>query len=504
MPRPFIKVNVKAAASREITKIKTPLLAVGIYKDLALKGQLQKLDSALKGWLKKVVSMKDFDGSAGAEYLVYTDGKIPADRILLLGLGEKEKLKVDGLRNAARHLAQKAVSLKVTDAAVSLIDPQEKIYNGRATAAIVQSLFQGSWKYDELVSKESSPRNNSITYSLVQPDKKELQAAKITAQAQNRVRAFANRPPNLMYPMALAAEAKKIAAATPNLACRVYDFKQLRAKKMNGIIAVGQGAEHKPCLIELKYTPPKAPPKSRPVIGLVGKAITFDSGGISIKPSPGMQDMKMDMGGGVAVLGAIEAVAKLKLSIRVSAFVCSAENMPGGSSYRPGDIITTYSGKTVEIQNTDAEGRMVLSDGIEHARRLKCDVIIDVATLTGACIVALGKYKAGLFSNNDELRDALLDAAKTTGEAVWHLPCGDEYTEEMKSEIADLKNIGSKFGGACTAASFLRQFAGEDKKWAHLDIAGPGMYDPQMKSTSGARAFGVFLLTQYIRSLCGK
>ncbi len=504
MPRPFIKVNIKAASTNEITKIKTPLLAVGIYKDLKISGQLKQLDTALKGWLKKVVSMKDFDGSAGAEYLMYTDGKIPADRVLLLGLGEKKKLKVDGLRSVAKHFAQKAVSLKVASAAVSLIDPAEKIHNGKATAALVQALCQGSWKYDELIAKDSNPRKNSITYSLIAPDKKELRAAKITADAQQRVRAFANQPPNVMYPMALAAQAKKIAAATPNLTCRVYDFKQLKAKKMNGIIAVGQGAEHKPCMMELKYSPPKAPPKSRPVIGLVGKAITFDAGGISIKPSQGMQDMKMDMGGGVAVLGAIEAIAKLKLPIRVNAFICSAENMPGGSSYRPGDIITTYSGKTVEIQNTDAEGRMVMSDGIEHARRLKCDVIIDVATLTGACMVALGKYKAGLFTNDDKLKDALLTAAKTTGEAVWPLPCGDEYTEEMKSEIADLKNIGSKLGGACTAASFLREFAGEDKKWAHLDIAGPGMYDPGVKSGSGSRAFGVFLLTQYVRSLCGK
>ena len=268
---------------------------------------------------------------------------------------------------------------------------------------------------------------------------------------------------------------------------------------MGGILAVGSGSKSEPRLIVLKYTPAKKAKSKALTIGLVGKAITFDSGGISIKPSSGMQDMKFDKCGGLAVLGAMKAISKLKPATTVYGIIPSAENMPSGTSYRPGDIITTFSGKTVEVQNTDAEGRMILCDGIHYAVSRKCDAIVDIATLTGACMVALGKYKAGLMGNDDGVIKQLQTASEESGEAVWHMPSGDEYAEEMKSKIADLKNIGSRWGGACTAAAFLGQFAG-DTKWAHVDMAGVDMFDSanNKEGSVGATGFGVRLLTTYV------
>jgi len=236
----------------------------------------------------------------------------------------------------------------------------------------------------------------------------------------------------------------------------------------------------------------------------VGKAVTFDSGGISIKPAQDMDQMKMDKSGGIAVMAAMKAAAELDLPVNLWGLVPAAENLPSGSSYRPGDIITTYSGKTVEILNTDAEGRLILCDALAFAVRQKADLIIDVATLTGACMVALGTFKAGVMSNNDDLVKDLQSAAEDSGESIWPLPSGEEYAEEMKSKVADLKNTGSRWGGACTAAAFLRQFAG-DTKWAHLDIAGMDVFPaPVPHAAAGSTGFGVRLLITYLMNLVGK
>jgi leucyl aminopeptidase len=299
-------------------------------------------------------------------------------------------------------------------------------------------------------------------------------------------------------PQILAGEAMKIARQT-KLRCTVLDEKKLAAKKMGGILAVGQGSANKPRLMILEYRPAKMT-KNTPTIGLVGKAITFDSGGISIKPSEGMQDMKFDKSGGIAVLGAMRAIAQLKPKVRVLGIVPAAENMPSGLAYRPGDIITTYSGKTVEIHNTDAEGRMILCDAITYAEELGCQTIVDVATLTGACVVALGQKRAGVMGNDEKLIERLKEAAKKTGERIWPLPCDDEFVEAMKSKIADLKNTGGKWGGACTAAAFLSQFI-KKAKWAHLDIAGVGVWGADETTAAGSVGFGVRLLTTFIMNL---
>ncbi|MCX5636572.1 MAG: leucyl aminopeptidase, partial [Planctomycetota bacterium] len=278
---------------------------------------------------------------------------------------------------------------------------------------------------------------------------------------------------------------------------------QLAAKGMGGILAVGSGSQNKPRFIILKYSPPSPTAKSRPTVALVGKAITFDSGGISIKPAADMDEMKLDKTGGIAVMTTIKAAAEMRLPLNIFAIIPSAENLPSGTSYRPGDIITTFSGKTVEVLNTDAEGRMILCDALAYAVKQNCDIIIDIATLTGACRVALGKYMAGLMGNDQMLIKQLQRAAEDSGEKVWPMPSSDEYAQEMKSKIADLKNTGSKWGGACTAAAFLKQFIG-DAKWAHLDIAGVDIFEKATEFTAeGSSGFGVRLLTTYLMNLAG-
>jgi leucyl aminopeptidase len=254
-------------------------------------------------------------------------------------------------------------------------------------------------------------------------------------------------------------------------------------------------------MIVLKYNAPAKGGKKPATIGLVGKAITFDSGGISIKPSAGMEEMKFDKSGGIAVLGAMKAIAGLKPAVSVYGIIPSAENMPSGSSYRPGDIVTTLSGKNVEIMDTDAEGRMLLCDAIHYAVTKKCDKIVDIATLTGACAVALGLYQAGLMGNDDKLIEQLKTAAEKSGEKVWHLPCDEYYLEEMKSKIADLKNLGSRWGGASTVAAFLKEFA-DGISWAHIDMAGmmEGNEISKKLTGPGSIGYGVRLLTEFVNS----
>ncbi|MBA7639474.1 Cytosol aminopeptidase [subsurface metagenome] len=320
-------------------------------------------------------------------------------------------------------------------------------------------------------------------------------------KAQSYARTLANRPANVINPAELAAAAKELAGSAKRLSCTVFDEKQLAAKGMGGVLAVGSGSQNKPRFIVLKYSPAGRAANRQPTVGLVGKAITFDSGGLSIKPAAKMDQMKLDKSGGIAVLATIKAVAELGLPVNVYGIIPSAENLPSGTSYRPGDIITTFSGKTVEVQNTDAEGRMILCDGLSYAVKQKCDIIIDIATLTGSCMVALGKYMAGLMGNDEKLIKQLQRASKDSGEKVWPMPSSEEYAKEMKSKIADLKNIGSKWGGACTAAAFLRQFVG-DVKWAHLDIAGMDIFSkPTEFSAEGSTGFGVRLLTTYLMNL---
>ncbi|MHC4742793.1 MAG: leucyl aminopeptidase [Planctomycetota bacterium] len=506
----IIRVDLKAhKVAEDIAGIKTDMLVAGCFSDEKAPAALVKqLDRKIGGGIKRLKELGDFKGEDGSSAIVYGDAKVGAKRILLVGLGEKKKASLDTVRKAAAIAAKKAVGLKVGSAALALHGALAGRLGLEALGrALAEGTYFGSYRYDEYVTQAKNGRLKSLKVAVIDSDAAKikklaagLKCGIAVGKAQSYARTIANRPGNVINPPSLAKEARKLAAGLKNVTCTVFDEKQLKAKGMGGVLAVGSGSKTGPRFIVLKY---KGGPKAagKPTVGLVGKAVTFDSGGISIKPSANMDQMKLDKSGGIAVLGAVKAIAELKLPVNVYGIIPSAENMPGGSSYRPGDIVTTYSGKTVEVLNTDAEGRMILCDGLAWGVKQKCDVLIDVATLTGACMVALGKYKAGLFGNDDKLIKQLQKASEDCGEKVWHMPSGDEYAKEMKSKIADLRNIGGRWGGACTAAAFLGQFVGETT-WAHLDIAGMDIFSKPTESTAeGSTGFGVRLLTTYIMNL---
>jgi leucyl aminopeptidase len=506
MAKQIIKIDVKAQKA-DIAKIKADCLALGVFSDVKKSALLDLLDAKLAGALSRLKKIGDFKAAAGSSIFLYTHGRIAAERLLLIGLGEKKQADIETFRRAAAKAAYEAVNIKAKTLAVFLDNEKANADFEKLGQTLAEGIHFGGYRYDEFVTQSSDGRGSVLSATIAADSQsaitklnKGIKTGQIIARAQNFARTLCNRPGNILYPSEFAAAARKVAGAVKGLSCTILDEKKLAAKKMGGLNAVGQGATHKPRLIILKYAP-KTKKKIEP-LALVGKAITFDSGGISLKPAADMHEMKYDMTGGAAVLATMEIAARLKLPIALYGIICAAENRPDGGSYLPGDIITTYSGKTVEVLNTDAEGRLVLCDGIHLAKTLKCKTIIDLATLTGACVVALGKHKAGLFSNDEKLAKSLERAAKDSGEPVWPLPYAPEYTEEIKGKIADLKNIGSKWGGACTAAAFLGEFA-KPLVWAHLDIA-PTMdaSEPIKKyAEAGSIGFGVRLLTEFLKNL---
>ena len=502
MAKTLMKIAVKTQKADIYTTV-SDFLAIGIFEDAPANSWTKKLDKKLNGGIRKLKTLGDFDAKSGSSCLLYAEGQLKAKRLLLVGLGKRKKLTADVLRKAAALAATKAVGLKAKSLLLSLhtdIPASAKLDPVRVGQLLAEGACFGAYRYDEyLADKKRTVSFKAIVVdaaaSVVAKLRKGVSAGVVTGMAQNYARTICNRPGSVINPVSLAVEAKKLAKGTLGLRCTVLDDKQLKQKKMGGILAVGQGSATPPRLIVLQYTPAGATQKT-PAIGLVGKAVTFDSGGISLKPGAGMHDMKFDKSGGIAVLGAMNAIAQLKPKCKVYGLIPAAENMPGTGSYRPGDIVTTYSGKTVEIQNTDAEGRMILCDAITYAEELGCKSIVDIATLTGACVMAIGQKRAGLMGNDDAIVAKIKQASDATGERVWHLPCDDEFVEEMKSKIADLKNLGGKWGGACTAAAFLSQFV-QKAKWAHIDMAGVGVWGAGEDDAPGSIGFGVRLLTAF-------
>ena len=411
---------------------------------------------------------------------------------LYVGLGERAKVKAATLRSAAGAAAMALKKIGRTRLAVQL-DAWPQF-----AGAVVEGIVLADYRFDRFATK----RNEPIERVHMQVLARDLAAAKragqralVIAEATNAIRDIGNLPGNVLYPESLAACAVKLAREA-KLKITVLDGKKLRARGFGGLLAVGQGSERGPRFIVLEH---RGGPKSQAPIALVGKAITFDTGGISIKPAANMEDMIFDKCGGLAVLGAMTAISRLKFKRNVVGLIASAENMPGGNAYRPGDIVTTYDGKHIEIINTDAEGRVVLADAIAYARRdCRAAAIVDLATLTGACVVALGEYAAGLFTSDDPLRDRLLAAAETTGERLWPLPLFSEHEDQIKSDVALIKNAGGRLGGASTAAAFLKAFA-EDTPWAHLDIAPVAHIGKDRADLArGATGFGVRTLVELV------
>jgi leucyl aminopeptidase len=430
------------------------------------------------------------------------------DRVLLVGLGEKNQCGIEKLRRAAGLATRRIAELGLERAAFEA--PGGMGAHGKSAdcaGALAEAILLASYRFRQFKHNEQAPAELKSVALCLPPDadhraaEREVRHCRVAAEAANYAREISNLPGNVVDPEALAGYARKL-ARSHKLKCAVYGRAQLQRRGFGGLLAVGGGSARPPRLIVLEYRGVRAPGK--PPVAIVGKAITFDSGGVSIKPSEKMDEMKFDKCGGVAVLGAMRAVAELKMRLNVIGVIAAAENMPSATSYRPGDILTSYKGTdkapvTVEVLNTDAEGRIVLGDALVYARQRDPRLIIDLATLTGACVIALGPYAAGLMSNDKDLLRDIENAGETTGERVWPFPLWEEYSERIKSEVADIKNTGGREGGAITAAAFLKRYVGETP-WAHLDIAGTAWTTQQLPYLAkGATGFGVRLLTELFR-----
>jgi leucyl aminopeptidase len=430
-----------------------------------------------------VLSSGEFKAGANETLLLHAPAGLSAKRLLIIGLGKANKLTPQSVRNAAGTAVRFAKPRTIRDLAFALPVPEvalKELANldpAASTQAAIEGALIGDFDPDTY---RSDRKDQSIaSFTLIAPEtgaiKAAIHAGFILGESQNFARTLVNEPGNKLTPTILGQRAA-VMAHEVGLQCEVHSTEKLHELKMGAFWSVSQGSEEPPALIVLRYEPKNLDPKA-PVLGLVGKGITFDTGGISIKPADSMEKMKYDMAGSAAMIGAMRAIALLKPNVRVISVVCSAENMPDGKAQKPGDVQTAMPfssdepGKTIEIINTDAEGRLVLADGLTYARQLGATHLIDAATLTGACVVALGMINVGAFSNDDPTWEKFAAAAKTTGEKYWRLPLGEEYAEQIKSDIADIKNTGGRYGGAITAAEFLKNFVGETP-WIHLDIAG--------------------------------
>jgi leucyl aminopeptidase len=412
----------------------------------------------------------EFKGKFLDTALLHAPAGWKARRLLAVGGGPAEQLGAAELRKVAgtavRFLKPKGVYTMALALVPGYADAEQ-------VSATVEGAVLGDFEPDRYkTDKEDSHHIDTFSVAVASADETleaALRRGRIIAEAQNFTRNLVAEPSNRMTPSILADRAREMAAAE-GLEYEVLDRARMEQLGMGALLGVAQGSHEPPCLIVVRYQPP-AVPVSTAHIALVGKGVTFDSGGISIKPSAGMDEMKSDMAGGAAVLGAMRAIAQLQPEVPVTALIPAVENMPGGGAQRPGDIVKTLSGKTVEVLNTDAEGRLILADALTYARNLGCTHLVDAATLTGAIVVALGHFYVGAFSNDDTLAEQLLLAAKAAGEKMWRMPLDDDYKEMLKSTFADLPNVANRWGGAITASMFLKEFAGTTP-WVHLDIAG--------------------------------
>ncbi|MCX6133563.1 MAG: leucyl aminopeptidase [Ignavibacteriales bacterium] len=472
--------------------------ALFVHQDRSLfKSETSSIARRL-GVRMPAVETGDFVGKEGESIVLYSPRAGKARRIILVGLGERQKLSPERFRRCGATAAKRARALKAKSLSI-FIPPALAAYESVVTA-IAEGAFLGLYRFDKYVSKKSDapPSLEQITLftedsGKVARGRTAVLRAQIVCEATILARNLANAPGNEIYPETLA-EAARLSAQRSQYSATVLDEREIKELGMGGVLGVSQGSIRPPRFIILEY----GNVKKRPVV-LVGKGVTFDSGGISIKPSAGMAEMKMDMSGAAAVIGAFEAVARLRLPVHIIGLIPAVENMPSGNSIRPGDIVRHFNGKTSEVDNTDAEGRLILADALAYAERYKPSAVIDLATLTGAVVVALGHHAAGMMGNNDGLMAKLELAGDATYERVWQLPMFDEYEKLIKSDIADVKNVGGRWAGAITGAWFLRKFIGP-YRWVHLDIAGTAMLEENEDYTQkGASGFGVRLLTEFLR-----
>ena len=493
-----MKVN---AIVGDIATIQADAMVVNLFEGVKTPaGATAAIDRALDGAITKLIDAGEIRGKRGEVTIIHSLGKIPARIVAVVGLGKQSDFNSDRLRNIVgdfcRHLRKLNCRRVATILHGAGIGGMEV---ATASQAIVEGGLLGLYRFRKYMTKE--PEDTDIEeFLLVERDETKLaqlkegcEKGKILAEATNLARDWVNEPANYMTPTELARRAEELASRY-GLGITVLEREQMEAEGMGALLGVARGSQQPPKLIVLSYRGNKNSSNS---IGFLGKGITFDSGGISIKPAEGMAEMKGDMAGAAAVIAAMAAIAQLKPKVNVTAIAPATENMPGGNAFKPGDVLKAANGKTIEIETTDAEGRLILADALSYAVKLKLSPLIDIATLTGACRVALGNVCSGLFGNSQELIDNVLKAANDAGERLWQMPMYEEYKEQNKSDIADIKNSGGRWAGAITAAQFLAEFVG-DTPWVHIDIAGTSFREKESGYLpKGATGVGVRTLVNF-------
>lgn len=480
-------------------KQRSACIVVGVFEPRRLSGVAEQLDQVSDGYLSGLLRRGDLEGKAGQMLLLHHVPNILSERVLLVGCGKERELD----ERQYKQIIEKTIhTLNETGSMEAVCFLSELHVKGRDTywkvRQAVEAAQAGLYTFNQLKTRKEEPRRPLRKLVFNVPTRRELpigeraiQHGLAISKGVNICRDVANMPPNICTPRYLAEQSQALADNYDNVSFTEVDEKQMATLGMNAYLAVGRGSEHESVLSLIHYQGAGA---DTPPIVLVGKGLTFDAGGISIKPSANMDEMKYDMGGAASVLGAMQALAELKLPINVIGAIAGCENMPDGKAYRPGDVLTTMSGQTVEVLNTDAEGRLVLCDTLTYIERFSPETVIDVATLTGACIVALGHHASGLMSSHNPLAHELLNASEQSGDRAWRLPLWDEYQEALDSPFADMQNLGGRDAGTITAACFLSRFT-KKYHWAHLDIAGTAWRSGAKKGATGRP---VPMLTQFL------
>ncbi|MEK9138761.1 MAG: leucyl aminopeptidase, partial [Bacteroidota bacterium] len=493
-----------------LNKTKADIVAYIVFEDEKnFKRQIGDLKDSFKG-ISRAIDSAPFKGKEQETLLLYPENRL-AKRLLLVGAGKSEALTLERLRRCAATAAklansQKAASLAIYEPEVGLPDTMHAESDRDTWENIGLAIGEGAalsvYKFDRYISKEKNNTSTLRHVTLVSFSERRahwmgagVKLAQILCEATYFARDLENAPGNEIYPESLAQKARQ-SGRKNGFRVTVFDEKKIKRLGMGGLLAVSQGSDKPPRFIIMERNGGR---KRIPTVVLVGKGVTFDSGGISIKPAASMAEMKMDMSGAAAVIGAMQVIARLKLPLHVVGLVPATENLLSGSSVKPGDILRHYNGKTSEVDNTDAEGRLILADALAYAAKYKPDVVVDLATLTGACVVALGHVATGMMGNDQTMMDRLKESGERTYERVWQLPMFDEYEKLIKSDVADVKNVGGRWAGSITAAMFLKKFIG-DYKWVHLDIAGTAiMEESQDYIPKGGSGVGVRLLTDFMR-----
>lgn len=485
--------------STSLHQIKTAALGVGVFAEGILSPAAELIDRASNGAMSAAVKA-EFKGKPKTRLVLRNLPGVKAERVILIGLGAQDEYKAATHSDAQACLADYCAQAELSEAvsALASVDCKGTTLRSRAQDAAL-SVTRALYRYTATLSKpEPAPKLKKFQLwtARTQADeaKAGLEQGHAVGNGVNLARLLADLPGNICTPTYLAQTAKQLAKEFKSLKVEVLERKQIEALKMGSFLSVARGSDEPPAFIVLRHTPSAKPVSEDGPIVLVGKGLTFDSGGISIKPALNMDEMKYDMGGAASVLGTLRAVAELNLDREVIGVVASCENMPSGRANKPGDVVTSMSGQTIEILNTDAEGRLVLCDALTYVERFKPAAVIDMATLTGACVIALGHVNSGLYSPDDELADQLLQAGRQAGDTAWRMPLEDAYQEQLRSNFADMANIGGPPAGSVTAACFLARFT-KAYRWAHLDIAGTAWRSGKEKGATGRP---VPLLVQYL------